>query len=215
MARSKSSQSWLKTHFSDPFVQQAWQDGLRSRAAYKLLEIERRDQLFKAGQCVIDLGAAPGGWSQVAARLVTETGLVMALDCLPMPAIAGVEFIQGDFTLPETELILINRLLKCPADLVLSDMAPNLTGMKAVDQPRALYLNKLALDFAQKVLRTGGSLLLKVFQGAGTETFKRQLEQSFSKVVVRKPKASRASSREIYFLAKGYTKRVDEDEKVD
>ncbi len=206
MPRSKSSQQWLKAHFSDPYVQRANQAGLRSRAAYKLLEIQARDKLMTRGATVIDLGAAPGGWSQVAAQCVGEQGRVFAIDLLPMLPVMGVEFIQGDFSDDAVLQHIKDNLALLRVDLVLSDMAPNMSGMKAIDQPRALYLAKLALLFAQDVLKPGGSLLIKLFQGAGFDTYKQQVAAQFTRVVVRKPAASRASSRELYLLAQGCKK---------
>ena len=204
MSRSKSSQQWLAQHFSDPYVQKAWQDGLRSRAAYKLLAVQEKDKLIKSGETVVDLGAAPGGWSQVAATLVGEKGHVFAVDILAMTPLYGVEFIQGDFTEESVVQQLLDQLGGCPVDHVLCDMAPNMSGQKAVDQPRAMYLAKLAHVLAMDVLKPGGNFLVKLFQGTGFDAYRQQLIQQFTKVVVRKPEASRASSRELYLLAKGY-----------
>ena len=202
--RSKSSRQWLNEHFKDAFVQQAQKEQYRSRAAYKLLEIQDKDQLLKPGMTVVDLGAAPGGWSQVAAERVGPKGRVIALDILPMDPIAGVDFIQGDFT----EQAILEELVRVVGEskimLVLSDMAPNISGIKSVDQPRAMYLAELALDLAQNVLSKEGSFLVKVFQGEGFDHLLKQLRLHFTKVVSRKPKASRPRSREIYLLAKGF-----------
>ena len=204
MARTKSSSRWLQRHFDDAYVYKAQQAGYRSRAAFKLLEINERDRILRPGMTVIDLGAAPGGWSQVAAAAVGPKGRIVALDILPMNPLADVTFLQGDFR----EQTVFDQLLSLvPAgevDLVISDMAPNISGLKAVDQPRAMYLAELALDMAKKVLAPGGSLLVKVFQGEGTDDFRRELQHSFAKLVTRKPKASRAESREAYLLASGY-----------
>lgn len=202
--RSKSSDRWLKEHFSDEYVRRAKKEGWRSRAVFKLEEIQARDRLLKPGMTVVDLGAAPGGWSQYAVRAVGAKGAVVALDILPMDALAGVEFIQGDFR-EETVLENLRALLgERPVDLVMSDMAPNMSGMDAVDQPRSMYLAELALDFAAQVLRPGGDLLVKVFQGVGFDEFVRGARAHFEKVTVRKPQASRARSREVYLLGRNY-----------
>ena len=204
MARSKSSARWLREHFTDEYVKRAQEEGYRSRAAYKLLEIQEKDRLLRPGLTVVDLGAAPGGWSQLAARLVGGQGAVIALDVLPMEPLAGVEFIQGDFR--ETEVLerLMAMLNGRPVDLVISDMAPNTSGIKAVDQPRGMYLAELALDFAGQCLRSGGDLLVKVFQGEGFDPFLKSLRAGFATVAPRKPKASRARSAERYLLARNY-----------
>lgn len=204
MARSKSSNRWLQEHFNDAYVKRAQQEGYRSRAVFKLLEIQDKDKLLRPGMTVVDLGAAPGGWSEVAVGLVGDRGRVVALDILPMDAIAGVEFIQGDFREDE----VLERLIECvgnrPVDLVMSDMAPNISGTKAVDQPRAMYLAELALDLARRVLAPGGDFLVKVFQGEDFDTYLREVRGSFGKVMIRKPKASRPRSREVYLLARNY-----------
>ncbi len=204
MARSKSSKRWLSEHFDDEYVRRAQQEGYRSRAIYKLMEIQQKDRLLKPGMTVIDLGAAPGGWSEYAVKQVGRNGRVIALDILAMEPVAGVEFIQGDFR----EDAVLNQLLELigndRADLVISDMAPNISGMEVVDIPRSYYLADLALDLALKVLKPGGGFLVKLFQGEGFDDFQKQLRQRFSRVVIRKPKASRARSREIYALATGY-----------
>jgi 23S rRNA (uridine2552-2'-O)-methyltransferase len=204
MARSKSSKGWLKEHFDDVYVKKSQQMGYRSRASFKLLEIQEKDHLIKPGMTVIDLGAAPGGWSQVAVELVGPNGRVLANDILPIDAIAGVEFICGDFT----EEIVLNQIKQTlgdsGVDLVISDMAPNMSGMKDIDQPQAMYLAELALDLAKSVLTEDGSLVIKVFQGSGLEIFQTQLRSCFGKVKNRKPKASRPRSRELYLIATGF-----------
>lgn len=202
--RSKSSKRWLKEHFEDEFVRRAQAAGYRSRAVFKLLEIDEKDRLLRPGMRVIDLGAAPGGWSQAVADRVGDRGRVIALDILPMDALAGVEFIQADFREEEGLQKILDTLGDMPVDLVLSDMAPNISGMKAVDQPRAMYLTELALDLARQVLKPGGDLLVKGFQGEGFDEFFGELKRSFAKVIVRKPKASRGRSREVYVLARNY-----------
>jgi len=204
MARSKSSKSWLKEHFDDPYVQKAQQEGYRSRAIYKLIEIQQKDKLLKPGMTVIDLGAAPGGWSEYAVEILGKKGRMIALDILPMQPITGVEILTGDFREDDVFERLMALIGDDRADLVLSDMAPNMSGMGAVDLPRAYLLADLALDLAQRVLRPGGGLLVKLFQGEGFEDYQGQLKNHFAKVVMRKPRASRARSREIYALATGF-----------
>jgi 23S rRNA (uridine2552-2'-O)-methyltransferase len=204
MARSKSSKRWLKEHFTDPYVKLAQQKGYRSRAAYKLLEIQEKDKIIKLGMNVVDLGAAPGGWTEIIAKLIGNEGKVFAVDILPMDPIAGVEFIQGDFTSEEILKTLLNHIGNKQIDLVVSDMAPNISGMKVIDQPRSMYLVELAFDFAQQVLKPGGTFLVKIFQGEGFDILLKNLRQSFSEVKIRKPKASRARSKEVFLLAKGY-----------
>ena len=210
MAKSKSSKNWLTEHEDDLWVKRARLEGYRSRASFKLLEIQQSDRLIQPGMTVVDLGSAPGGWSQVAAKLVGFRGKVIASDILPMESISGVDFVQGDFT-EENCLKEILALVKDNhannlgrVDLVISDMAPNLSGMAAIDQPRSMYLVELAMDFARTTLKGQGSLLSKVFQGEGYDALLRELKQDFSQVIVRKPQASRARSREVYLLAKGY-----------
>lgn len=202
--KRSSSKAWLKEHREDTFVQQAAREGYRSRACYKLLEIQERDALIKPGVTVVDLGSAPGGWSQVAAELVGHTGRVIASDILPMDSIAGVEFIEGDFTETEIYEAILSTLGGSPVEVVLSDMAPNLSGMNAVDQPRSIYLVELALELTREVLATGGSFACKVFQGEGFDALLKDVRSSFEKVVTRKPKASRPRSREVYLVAKGF-----------
>ena len=204
MSRSKSSKSWLQEHFSDQYVQQSQQDGYRSRASYKLLELHKKDRLFKPNMTVLDLGAAPGGWSQVAAELVGDNGTVIASDILPIDTIAGVDFLQGDFTDDEVFEKLMEMIGGFKADLVISDMAPNMSGMTDVDQPRSMYLVELALDMAIATLSEGGCFVTKVFQGEGFDTLLAETRKYFSKVVTRKPDASRARSREVYWVAKGF-----------
>ena len=205
MAKKRSSsKAWLKEHRDDPYVQQAQREGYRSRACYKLLELQERDLLIRPGMTLVDLGSAPGGWSQVAADLVGHKGRVIASDILPMDALAGVEFIQGDFT----EDIVFEEILavigESPVDIVVSDMAPNMSGMTAVDQPRSMYLVELAVDMARKVLAPGGSFVAKVFQGEGFEALMRDCRDSFGKVLTRKPAASRPRSREVYLVARDF-----------
>jgi 23S rRNA (uridine2552-2'-O)-methyltransferase len=204
MKKTKSSRRWLDRHFNDEFVKKAQKEGYRSRAVYKLLEIQEKDRMIKPGQVVVDLGAAPGGWSQVAEKIVGDRGRVVALDILPMDSIAGVDFIQGDFREEEPLQQLRDLLGGQPVDLVISDMAPNVSGMNAVDQPRAMYLCELALEFAREVLQPGGSMVVKVFQGEGFDEYIRDMRSSFGKVVTRKPKASRPRSREVYLVAGNY-----------
>lgn len=204
MARSKSSHRWLKEHFSDPFVKRAQAEGLRSRAAYKLEELIDRDRLLKPGMRVVDLGAAPGGWSQMARARLGERGRVLALDILPMDAIAGVEFLQGDFRDEAVLARLEQALGGTGLDLVLSDMAPNMTGVASVDQARAMELAELARDFAQAHLDPGGAFLVKLFQGAGFDDYLKDLRRRYAKITMRKPKASRARSPEVYALATGF-----------
>jgi 23S rRNA (uridine2552-2'-O)-methyltransferase len=204
MARSKSSRRWLKEHFDDPYVREAQAAGYRSRAAFKLLEIQAKDRLLRPGMTVVDLGAAPGGWSQVAAAAVGARGRVLATDLLEMDPLPGVEFIQGDFREQEVLDRLLASLGADKADLVISDMAPNISGMGAVDQPRAMYLAELALELCREVLRPGGDLLVKLFQGEGFDAYMAELRRVFRQVRVRKPKASRARSRELYVLARNY-----------
>jgi 23S rRNA (uridine2552-2'-O)-methyltransferase len=205
MAKKKSSsKAWLKEHREDPYVQQAQREGYRSRACYKLLEIQERDRLIRPGMTVLDLGSAPGGWSQVAVALVGHSGRVIASDILPMDTLAGVEFIEGDFTSDEVLRQILDVIGDSPVDLVISDMAPNMSGMSAVDQPRSIYLVELALDMARQVLAPGGAFVSKVFQGEGFDELFRGARDSFAKVLTRKPKASRPRSREVYLVAKEF-----------
>ena len=202
-ARSKSSQRWLKEHFADPFVKKAQAEGLRSRAAFKLEELIERDRLLKPGMVVVDLGAAPGGWSQILRRDLGERGRVLALDILEMPPIAGVEFIHGDFREPEALSRLQALLGGAKADLVLSDMAPNMTGVDTVDLARAMTLAELARDFADEYLKRGGDFLIKLFQGEGFDAYVLDLRRRYERLVIRKPAASRRRSNEVYALATG------------
>ena len=208
--RSKSSQRWLKEHFSDPYVKKAQAEGLRSRAAFKLEELVERDRLLKPGMVVVDLGAAPGGWSQWVRQELDRlspslqgTGRIIALDILEMPGLAGVEFLHGDFRDDDVLSRLENTLGNQPVDLVLSDMAPNKSGVDAVDQPRAMHLAELAMDFADRHLKPGGTFLIKLFQGVGFDDYVRQLRRRYAKVAIRKPAASRKRSPEVYALAQG------------
>jgi 23S rRNA (uridine2552-2'-O)-methyltransferase len=204
MGRSKSSARWLREHFTDDYVRLAREQGYRSRAVFKLMEIQARDRILKPGMTVIDLGAAPGSWSQFAAQQVGRQGKVIALDILSMELLAEVEFIEGDFREQETLDRLLALLAGRPVDLVIADMAPNTSGIKAVDQPRGIYLAELALDLARQCLRPGGDLLLKAFQGEGFDNLLRELRRSFATVSSRKPKASRPRSPEAYLLARNY-----------
>ncbi len=204
MPRSKSSDRWLNRHFKDEFVKRAQKEGLRSRAVFKLMEIDEHDRLLRSGMTVVDLGAAPGGWSQYTRGRLGAAGRVFALDILPMAPLLEVEFIQGDFTELAVLDLLLEQLQSQPVDLVLSDMAPNSSGVPAVDQPRSMYLAELALEFSDKTLKPGGDVLLKVFQGAGFSDFYKQMQSRFAKVISRKPQASRVESREIYLLGKGF-----------
>jgi 23S rRNA (uridine2552-2'-O)-methyltransferase len=203
-SRSKSSGKWLQEHFDDRYVKQAQQEGYRSRASYKLLELQEKDRLVKPGMTVIDLGAAPGGWSQVAAKLVGSKGQVIASDILAMDNIAGVTFIQGDFTEQAVFDRILTALNKGKVDVVISDMAPNMSGMPAVDQPRAMELVELAVDMAQQVLKRDGAFVCKLFQGEGFDALVLQLRKQYQSVRIRKPPASRARSREVYLVATGF-----------
>ncbi|MEH6580078.1 MAG: 23S rRNA (uridine(2552)-2'-O)-methyltransferase RlmE [Amphritea sp.] len=204
MSRSKSSGRWLQEHFDDQYVKKSKEQGYRSRASFKLLELNQKDGLIKPGMTLVDLGAAPGGWSQVAAELVGDNGRVVASDILSMDLLPGVQFIQGDFT----EESVLNEILQTLgdqlADLVISDMAPNMSGMSAVDQPAAMYLVELALELAREVLRPGGDFVAKVFHGEGFDQYMNDMRSSFSKVYTRKPDASRARSREVYLIGRNF-----------
>ncbi|KAA0875291.1 23S rRNA (uridine(2552)-2'-O)-methyltransferase RlmE [Nitrincola tapanii] len=204
MARSKSSARWLDEHVNDPFVKQAQVDGYRSRASYKLLGLNEKDKLIRPGMLVVDLGAAPGGWSQVAAKLVGDRGRVIASDILPMAPLAGVEFIQGDFTEQEVFDQIMQVINGAAVDLVISDMAPNISGVAAADQAASMYLVELALDMACQVLKPKGNFVAKVFHGEGYEEYIRSLREQFDSVVVRKPDASRSRSREVFVVCKGF-----------
>lgn len=204
MARTKSSQQWMQEHFHDEYVKKAQALGYRSRAVFKLIEIQEKDKIIRPGMNIVDLGAAPGGWSEYARKLIGKNDKVIALDLLEIEPIPGVDFIQGDFR----EDDVLERLYKVldgqPVHLLLSDMAPNISGNKEMDQPRSIYLGELALDAANSILIKGGTFLIKMFQGAGFDEYLNQVKQHFKSVVIRKPKASRARSNEVYILAKGF-----------
>lgn len=204
MARSKSSHRWLQEHVNDPYVKQAQKDGYRSRSSYKLIELNEKDRLIRPGMLIVDLGSAPGGWSQVAGRLVGEKGRVLATDILPMEPLKNVDFIQGDFT----EEAVLNQILELlngrKPDLIISDIAPNITGIDSADQGSSIYLVELALDMARRVLKPKGNFVAKLFQGTGSDAYLKDLRTSFEKVSVRKPAASRPRSREVYVVAKGF-----------
>ena len=204
MARSKSSGSWLKEHFDDEFVKRSQKEGYRSRAVYKLQEIDEKDHLLKAGMTVIDLGAAPGSWCEYLVRKLKGKGRIIALDILPMEPMEGVEIIEGDFLEDEVFEQLLSTLGDSQPDLVISDMAPNMSGQQAIDIPRAMYMSELALDLSVQVLKPGGGLLVKLFQGEGFDDYIKTVKQQFNRVVMRKPRASRDRSREIYMLATGF-----------
>lgn len=204
MARSKSSRRWLQEHVNDPYVKQAQKEGYRSRSSYKLLELNERDRLIRPGMLVMDLGSAPGGWSQVAGRLVGDKGRVLATDILPMDGLANVDFIQGDFR----EEAVFNQILAAlggkQPDLIISDIAPNISGIDSADQASSIYLLELALDMARRVLKPKGNFVAKLFQGVGSEAYLKDLRTSFDKVSIRKPAASRSRSREVYIVARGF-----------
>lgn len=202
--RSVSSQRWLKEHFDDQFVQKAQKKGLRSRAVFKLEEIQKRDKLIKKGQTVVDLGAAPGGWSQYVADYFNGDGQIIACDILAMDPIAGVDFLQGDFREESVLSALLERIGGKNVEVVLSDMAPNMSGNGTVDQARSMYLVELALDMCHQVLKPGGSFVVKVFQGQGFEAFLKDVRAAFNDVKTRKPESSRARSREVYLVATDY-----------
>jgi 23S rRNA (uridine2552-2'-O)-methyltransferase len=204
MARSKSSGNWLQEHVNDPYVKQAQKDGYRSRASYKLLQLNDKDRLLRPGMLVVDLGSAPGGWSQVAAKLVGAKGKVVASDILPMEPLRDVDFILGDFTEESVLRQILAHLGDSKPDLVMSDMAPNISGIDMADQAASMYLVELALDMARRVLKPKGDFVAKVFQGSGSEAYIKDLRGSFEKLLIRKPAASRARSREIYVVARGF-----------
>ena len=204
MSSRHSKRRWLDEHHRDDYVKRARREGYRSRAAYKLIEIDDKDRILRPGRTVVDLGAAPGGWSQVASRRLGRKGRVVALDILPMEPLDGVAFIQGDFREDSVLALLEGRLEGRGVDLVISDMAPNISGMSAIDQPRAMLLAELALELAERTLRPGGDLLVKLFQGEGSEAFLRSVRERFVRVQIRKPRASRPRSREVYVLARQY-----------
>ena len=201
---AKVNKAWLNDHVNDPYVKQAQRDGYRSRASYKLLQLHEKDKLIRPGMLIVDLGSAPGGWSQVAARLVGDKGRVIATDILPMDPLPNVEFIQGDFT----EEALLNEVLRLlqghKPDLVLCDIAPNISGVDSADQAASMYLVELALDFVRQALEPRGDFVVKVFQGAGSDAYLKDVRASFDKVLVRKPAASRSRSREVYLVARGF-----------
>ena len=204
MANSKRSQQWLKEHFDDDYVRRSQVEGYRSRASYKLLELQDKDGLIKPGMTVVDLGASPGGWSQVAANLVGKGGRVVASDILPMDWIAGVDFVQGDFTDDLIYERILSEIGGQGVDLVISDMAPNISGIKEVDQPRSIGLAELALELAKSILNPGAYFLVKIFQGSGYPEYRREMQCAFDVVKTRKPKASRARSREVFLLGSGF-----------
>ena len=201
--RTASQTRWLQEHFSDPYVKQAHKLGLRSRASFKLEELQKKDHLIRQGNIVVDLGAAPGGWSEFAVNCIGDSGRVIACDILPIRPIRNVQFLQGDFREDEVFKKLYS-MIGVGAHVVLSDMAPNMSGNLAIDQPRAMLLSELALDMARRVLRIGGSFAVKVFQGVGSQEFLKELHQDFTTVKVRKPDASRDRSREVYMVAMGF-----------
>jgi 23S rRNA (uridine2552-2'-O)-methyltransferase len=200
---SGSSKAWLREHWDDPYVQRAQKDGYRSRAAYKLLEINEKDRLIRPGMTVVDLGSAPGSWSQIVEKLVGDHGRIIASDILEMDALPGVTFIQGDFREDEVFARILAAIGDAPVDLVISDMAPNMSGTSA-DQPRALYLCELALDMAVRVLKPGGEFVVKVFQGEGYDEYRKLVQEHFKVVKSRKPQASRPRSPEVYLVAQGF-----------
>lgn len=204
MPRTKSSSEWLRRHVNDPYVKQAQLDGYRSRSAYKLIELNEKDRLIKPGMRILDLGSAPGGWSQVAGKLVGRKGRVLATDILPMDAVANVDFIQGDFTDDKVVEQLLGWLGEGKFDLIISDIAPNLSGIDSADQAGSMYFLELALDTVRKTLKPGATFVAKMFQGSGSDEYVKELRKSFEKVVIRKPAASRAQSREVYIVAKGF-----------
>ena len=207
--RSKSSANWLREHFNDPFVKQAQKDGYRSRASYKLLEVQDKYKLIRPGMTVVDLGAAPGGWSQVTSRLIGGQGRLIASDILEMDSIPDVTFIQGDFTQDEVLAQILDAVGNSQVDLVISDMAPNMSGTPEVDMPKAMFLCELALDLAARILKPGGNFVIKVFQGEGFDAYVKDARQKFDKVQMIKPDSSRGSSREQYMLAWGYRGRSE------
>lgn len=208
MARSKSSHRWLREHFNDQYVKESQKDGYRSRASYKLLELHKKDKLLRPGMVVVDLGAAPGGWSQVAAQLVGDSGTVLASDILPMDSLEDVTFIQGDFTEQSVYDQLVEALAGRTVDIVISDMAPNMSGIADVDQPKAMYLVELALEMACQVLQPGGVFVCKAFHGEGFDAWLKQCREHFKQVTTRKPDASRARSREVYVVAKMFKNKA-------
>lgn len=204
MPRTKSSSEWLRRHVNDPYVKQAQLDGYRSRSAYKLIELNEKDRLIKPGMRILDLGSAPGGWSQVSGKLVGKKGRVLATDILPMEPIANVDFVQGDFNDDAVIAQLLEWLAGGKFDLIISDIAPNLSGIDSADQAGSMYFLELALDTVRKTLKPGATFVAKMFQGSGSDDYVKELRKSFEKVLIRKPAASRAQSREVYIVAKGF-----------
>jgi 23S rRNA (uridine2552-2'-O)-methyltransferase len=204
MARTKSSAGWLSRHLSDPYVKQAQKDGYRARSAYKLIELNEKDRLIRSGMRIMDLGSAPGGWSQVAGKLVGERGRVLATDILPMDALVNVDFIQGDFTEDVIVQQVLDWLGSAKFDLIISDIAPNTTGIDSADAAKSIYLLELALDTVRKTLKSHANFAAKMFQGSGSDLYLKELRTHFEKVTVRKPAASRKESREVYVVAKGF-----------
>lgn len=204
MPRTKSSSEWLRRHVNDPYVKQAQLDGYRSRSAYKLIELNEKDRLIKPGMRILDLGSAPGGWSQVSGKLVGKKGRVLATDILPMEPIANVDFVQGDFNDDAVVAQLLEWLAGGKFDLIISDIAPNLSGIDSADQAGSMYFLELALDTVRKTLKPGATFVAKMFQGSGSDDYVKELRKSFEKVLIRKPAASRAQSREVYIVAKGF-----------
>ena len=204
MARTKSSAGWLLRHVNDPYVKQAQKDGYRARSAYKLIELNEKDRLIRPGMRILDLGSAPGGWSQVAGKLVGARGRVLATDILPMDALPNVDFIQGDFTEDAIVQQLLDWLGGAKFDLIISDIAPNTTGIDSADAAKSIYLLELALDVARKTLKSHADFIAKMFQGAGSDQFLKELRTHFGKVMIRKPAASRKESREVYVVAKDF-----------
>ena len=203
MPRSKSSSEWLRRHVNDPYVKKAQLEGYRSRSAYKLIELNEKDRLIKPNMFLLDLGSAPGGWSQVASKLIGRNGRVLATDILPMEPIKNVDFIQGDFTEQAVVDELMARLGGEKFDLIISDIAPNITGIDSADQASSMYFLELALDTVRKTLKPGANFVAKMFQGSGSDLYLKELRTSFDKVLTRKPGASRAESREVFIVAKG------------
>ncbi len=204
MAKSKSSKGWLKEHFDDKYVKMSQQDGVRSRAVYKLQEIDQKDKLIRPSMKIVDLGAAPGGWSEYVAKKLNNKGVIVATDILAMDYLNGVTFIQGDFREETVLNDILNELENNGVDLVLSDMAPNITGVDSIDQPSSMYLVELALDFSCQTLKKNGEFLVKVFQGSGFDEYLKAVREHFKSVKIRKPDASRQRSREVYILAQGF-----------
>jgi 23S rRNA (uridine2552-2'-O)-methyltransferase len=204
MARTKSSAEWLQRHVNDPYVKQAQKDGYRSRSAYKLIQLNDKDRFIQPNSFVVDLGSAPGGWTQVVARLIGKKGRVVATDILPMDALPNVDFIQGDFTEESVLTQVLAALGGSKPDVIVCDLAPNLSGIDSSDQAKSMYLVELALDMVRQTLKPGGTFVAKVFQGVGSEQYLKDVRKSFGKVSIRKPEASRSESREVYFVAKDF-----------